>query len=164
MKFTAEIKLNGINPYVLVSTARAQRIKPAWKKPMPVLVQVNGQPAVPWRVNMMPMGDGAFYLYLAGDVREASGTRVGDKVSISVTFDENYKSGPQHDMPPEFAARLDGDALAKAQWDRLAPSLRKEILRYLATLKSEEAMGRNIDRAIRVLGGAKERFMARDWN
>jgi hypothetical protein len=96
MKFTAKILLKGINPYVLVSAARAARIKKNWKKPMPILVQVNGKPEPAWRINMMPAGDGSFYLYLAGVVRKASGTQVGDRVEISIAFDGGYKNGPQH--------------------------------------------------------------------
>jgi hypothetical protein len=46
----------------------------------------------------------------------------------------------------------------------LTPSLQKEVLRYLANLKSDAARTRNVDRVLRVLSGAKERFMARDWN
>ncbi len=105
-----------------------------------------------------------FYLYLDGVVRKASGTDVGDMVEISILFDPEYRSGPQHDMLPEFAARLDMDERVKARWEGLAPSLRKEILRYLAHLKSDAARRRNVESAIRVLGGAKERFLARDWN
>jgi len=164
MKFSAKIELRGINPYVFVNAAQAQRIKPDWKKPLPVLVQVNGQPDPAWRVNMMPTGDGSFYLYLDGVVRKASGTNVGDTVEVAVAFDSDYQSGPQDAMLPKFAARLDADAIAKARWDSLTPSLRKEVLRYLANLKSDEARHRNIDRAIGVLGGAKARFLARDWN
>ena len=66
MKFTAQIELRGINPYVMVSEARAQQIRPDWKRPIPVMVQVNGQPEPPARVNMMPTGDGSFLLYLNG--------------------------------------------------------------------------------------------------
>ncbi|KGB56695.1 hypothetical protein FG91_00486 [Sphingopyxis sp. LC81] len=164
MEFSAKIELHGINPYVMVSAARARRIKAGWKKPLPVLVQVNGQPDPAWRINMMPTGDGSFYLYLDGVVRKASGTDVGDTVDVSLAFDPAYRGGPQDDMLPEFAARLDEDAGAKARWDGLAPSLKKEILRYLANLKSDAARQRNIDRAIGVLGGAKARFLARDWN
>jgi hypothetical protein len=164
MQFRAKIECKGINPFVMVSAARARRIKPDWKKPLPVLVQVNGQPEPAWRVNMMPAGDGRFYLYLDGVVRKASGTDVGDTVDVSVLFDLDYRGGPQDDMPPELAARLDEDAGTKARWDSLQPSLRKEILRYLASLKSDAAKERNIDRAIAVLGGAKARFLARDWN
>ncbi len=164
MKFRAKIELKGINPFVMVSAARARRIKADWKKPLPVLVQVNGQPEPAWRVNMMPAGDGSFYLYLDGVVRKASSTDVGDTVGVSVVFDPAYRSGPQDEMLPAFAARLDEDAGIKARWDGLAPSLRKEILRYLANLKSDAARQRNIDRAIGVLSGAKARFLARDWN
>ncbi|MEI4509273.1 YdeI/OmpD-associated family protein [Sphingopyxis sp. CCNWLW253] len=164
MEFRAKIKRKGINPYVPVSVARARRIKAGWKKPLPVRVQVNGQPDPAWRINMMPTGDGGFYLYLDGVVRKASGTDVGDTVDVSVAFDPAYRSGPQDDMLPEFAARLDEDAGAKARWNGLQPSLKKEILRYLANLKSDAARQRNIDRAIGVLGGAKARFLARDWN
>ena len=164
MNFKAKIELRGINPYVLVSAARARQIKPDWKRPMPVLVQVNGKPDPAWPVNMMPAGDGSFYLYLDGGVRGASGTDVGDMVEVSVAFDNDYRSGPQHDMLPEFASCLDANPLAKARWDDLPPSLKKEVLRYLANLKSEVARQRNVERAIGVLSGAKERFMARDWN
>ncbi len=164
MKFNAKIKRRGINPYVMVSAARAERIKADWKKAMPVLVQVNGKPDPAWPINMMPVGDGRFYLYLDGVVRKASATDVGDAVEVTVVFDPAYRPGPQHDMPPAFAARLDADHLVKARWDGLPPSLKKEILRYLASLKSEAARQRNIERAIRVMGGAAERFLARAWN
>lgn len=164
MKFTGEIKIRGINPYVLVSAARARRIKEAWKKPMPVLVQVNGAPDPAWRINMMPVGDGSFYLYLDGNVRQASETQVGDMVEVTVSFDGDYRSGSQHEMLPEFSARLMDHALVRARWESLSPSLQKEMLRYLANLKTQDARSRNVERAIRVLSGAKERFMARDWN
>jgi Bacteriocin-protection, YdeI or OmpD-Associated/Domain of unknown function (DUF1905) len=164
MKFQATIEINNINPYVLVHAARAQRLQPAWRKRLPVLVQVNGRPDPPWRINMMPVGDGSFYLYLHGEIRKASATKVGDKVEICLSFDEDYRNGPVHEMPGEFARRLDENPAAQQQWHKLPPSRKKEMLRYLARLKSEEAQSRNIDAAMRVLSGSQERFMARDWN
>lgn len=164
MKFKAKIRLKGINPYVMVSAARTRCLQPGWKRPMPVLVQVNAKPDPAWQVNMMPAGDGSFYLYLDGVIRRASGTDVGDMVTVSIAFNDAYRGGPQHDMLPEFASRLDGNPLAKSRWDGLPPSLKKEVVRYLADLKSDAARRRNVERAIRVLGGAKERFLARDWN
>lgn len=164
MRFTAQILLKGINPYVLVSAARATRINADWKKPMSVLMQVNGCPEPAVRTNMMPTGDGNFYLYLDGEVRNLSNTRVGDRVEVSVIFDSAYQGGPQHTMPLAFEAALERDGIARSRWDALAPSLQKDVLRYFAGLKSEAAVTRNIGRAVRVLSGAKERFLARDWN
>lgn len=37
MKFTARIELRGINPYVMVSEARAQQIRPDWGQLSPSL-------------------------------------------------------------------------------------------------------------------------------
>lgn len=131
---------------------------------MPVLVQVNDRPEPAWRVNMMPAGNGAFYLYLDGALRKASSTHVGDAVEVLVLFDDTYRKGPQHEMPVAFRDALAQNSTAQVRWQALAPSLQKEVLRYFAGLKSEAALARNIDRAVRVLGGAKERFLARDWN
>jgi hypothetical protein len=164
MKFTAAIEIRGINPYILVSAERAQQVKSGWKKPMPVSVQVNGEPEPAWCINMMPAGDGSFYLYLDGMVREASGTKVGDHVQVSLTFDRSYLSGPQHEMPSELLAGLAGSPVAAARWETLSPSLKKEILRYLSSLRSDQTRQRNVERTLRVMSGAKERFLARNWN
>ena len=77
--FSAAIKIRGINPFLLVNASRANAINPGWRKPLPVLVRINGEPADAWRINMMPVGNGSFYLYLHGEIRKASGTAVGDQ-------------------------------------------------------------------------------------
>jgi hypothetical protein len=163
MRFKAMIEIRGINPYVLVSAARAKKLKPNWKKPMPVLVRVNGRPDEPWRINMMPVGDGSFCLYLHGDVRKASKTKIGDRALIEVEFDGGYEGGPT--MLPLWAAKaLRANKHAGAGWSALSPSRQKEIARYLANLKSDDARERNLAKVIRMLSGEKGRFMARDWN
>jgi hypothetical protein len=163
LRFRARMLIRGVNPYVHVSRDRATALKPAWRKPMPVLVQINRQPKPPWRINMMPTGNGAFYLYLHGDVRTASRTKVGDMVDVSVRFDRAYRGGPMHDMPPWFRGPLYANARAKKAWLELVPSRQKEILRYLSWLKSDDARTRNVTRAIGVLSGERARFMARSW-
>jgi hypothetical protein len=162
--FRARIQIRGINPYVLISVARARKIKAAWRRPLPVLVRINGHPKkAPWRINMMPAGDGDFYLYLAGVVRSASATKVGDIVRVEIEFDAAYRGGPVGPIPAWFRIPLHRNAAAKAAWNRLTPSRQKEIVRYLNALKSDEARQRNVERALRVLSGTKERVMARSW-
>jgi hypothetical protein len=55
--FTAVIKIRGVNLFVLVSAFRANAIKPGWRKPLPALVLINGEPADAWHINMMPVSD-----------------------------------------------------------------------------------------------------------
>jgi hypothetical protein len=164
LRFRAQIEINKINPYVLVDARRAARLKKNWRKPMPVCVQVNGKPDQPWRINMMPIGDGSFYLYLHGNIRKAASAQVGDVVSVAVRFDEEYQGGPAHSMPSKFDAELERNQRARHGWDALSPSRQKELLRYFAALKSPEARRRNVERALHVLAGGKARFMGRDWN
>jgi hypothetical protein len=164
LRFRAAIEIRGINPYVRVSAERAAKLKPDWRKPMPVLVQVNSKPDAPWRINMMPTGDGSFFLYLQGQVRKASATGVGDVVSLTIEFDDRYKGGPLDPMPRWFGDALRRNATAKTGWAKLPASRQKEIIRYLVRLKSPEAQQRNVQQALHVLAGGKARFMGRAWN
>ena len=163
MQFQARIEIRGINPYVLVSTRRAKLLQTGWRKPIPVLVRVNGLPKKPWRINMMPVGTGAFYLYLHDAVRKASGTKVGDRVQVELSFDHQYRGGPAHPMPRWFKQSLASKPSAAESWRMLTPSRQKEVLRYFAQLKSDEARARNLEKIMAALSGTRTRFMARTW-
>lgn len=155
LRFRATMKIAGVNPYVLVNGARARKLKPRWRKPMPVRVRVNGEPkAQPWRINMMPTGKGSFYLYLHGAVRKASRTGVGDRVTVEVTFDKKYRGGPAP-MPAWFRLALRVNPTALAGWKSRTPSRQKKILRYLMNVKTPEARARNVERAVRLLAGKR---------
>ena len=164
LRFTSVIKIRSPNPYILITLAQAKSVKPGWRKPLPVLVRINGKPAEPWRISMMPVGGGSFYLYLHSAVRRASGTKVGDRVRVEVGFDARYRNGPQHPVPSWFKAALQKNPRAMKNWEALIPSRKKEILRYFARLKSQEARARNLEKALYVLSGRKGRFMARAWD
>ena len=162
--FQGCIEIFNGNPYVYISAVRARAIKPGWRRPLPVLVRINGKPEEkPWRINLMPIGGGDFYLYLHGDVRRASDTGVGDVVRVNIKFDSRYRNGPMHPMPSWFRIPLSRNATAKKAWEQLIPSRKKEILRYFSWLKSPEARLRNVTRALDVLSGKGGRFMARSW-
>jgi hypothetical protein len=147
----------------LVSHDQAETLHPNWHKPLPVTVQVNDKPNDPWHINMMPIGDGNFYLYLHGDVRKASQTKVGDIVTVDVAFDKTYHNGPMHPMPEWFKEPLSKNSRAQKAWGELTPSRQKEILRYFSWLKSDEAKQRNLQKVLAMLSGEEGRFMARTW-
>src|SRR5215467_5969779 len=130
LRFRGAIEMNGINPFVLVSATRAARIRKSWRKPLPVLVRVNGKPEKPWHINMMPRGDGSFYLYLHGEVRKASKTKVGDNVTVELEFDGEYRGGPAHPMPEWLEDAIKENRTVRETWDAFPSSRRKELLRY----------------------------------
>ncbi len=163
LTFSAVIRIRGANPYVLVSAPRAKALKPGWRKPLPVRVRVNGKPGKPWRINMMPAGDGTFYLYLHGRLRKVSCTGVGDRVKVEIAFDADYAGGPEHPLPLWFDDALTAAPTARENWEALAPSRKKEIVRYFVSLKSPAARQRNLARAMSALSGERARFMARSW-
>lgn len=161
--FKTTVRKRGINPFVAVGSQQVAALKPGWRKPLPVVFRVNGLPKSGSWTNMMPAGDGGFYIYLNGDARKAADVEVGDRVQVTVEFDAAYRTGPQHPMPSWFRQALASHPQAKKNWDALIPSRKKEILRYFAQLKSSEARARNLARALDVLSGTRGRFMARLW-
>lgn len=163
IRFEAVIRIRGINPYLLVSAMLASELKQGWRRPLPVQVRVNGQPHKPWRINMMPAGDGNFYLYLHESVRVASRSKVGDRVTIELSFDDSYRGGPSHPVPRILSVALAANPNAKQAWKALSPSRKKEVLRYFASLKSPDAKARNLSKLIEALSGGAVRFMGRTW-
>jgi hypothetical protein len=167
--FTAVAKIRGVNPFVSVSAVLVERLKPGWRRPLPVRVRIHGklkegcQPESTWRTNLMPAGDGSFFLYLNEAMRGGTGVAVGSRIRVELEFDASYRNGPQHPMPSWFSKALRENEMAKKHWAALTPSRKKEVLRYFAQLKSAEARERNVLRALHVLSGATGRFMGRTW-
>jgi hypothetical protein len=163
LRISAKIAVRGINPYVPVGPQHARRLKPNWRRPLPVVLRIASLPEHQWCTNLMPAGDGSFYLYLHEDMRRVAGARIGDRIRVELQFNADYRGGPTHSMPKWFRDALRDVPLALQNWRRLIPSRKKEILRYFASLKSTAAQARNLHRAMGVLSGQRGRFMARDW-
>lgn len=163
IEFKATIELRGYNPYIAVSAEQAAAIAPGWRRPIPVLVQLNGGPTRPWRINMMPVGDGSFYLYLDNRIRKPTGTGVGDGVTVTLGFDADYRGGPVGEIPSDLTAALEGNIAAASNWENLPPSRKKEVLRYIGRLQSPSARKSNLERLLYVLEGNEGRYLARSW-
>ncbi|HEY3858262.1 MAG TPA: YdeI/OmpD-associated family protein, partial [Gammaproteobacteria bacterium] len=95
---------------------------------------------------------GFWRVYLNGPMRKAIGKDVGDRVSVTLTHDPAPRRTP---MRPAFAKALKANKRAKACFEALAPSRRKEILRYLNNLKGAEAIERYIRSTISMLSSGK---------
>jgi hypothetical protein len=155
--FTAEIFIIGINPYVFVPEDILQYLfKKAAKDKghIPVRLIINKQKFIQHLVKYA----GEWRLYLNMPMRKAAGKDVGDFITIRIDFDETERTTPMHE---KFDAALKKNKKAATVFNSLPPYMQKEILRYLNNLKTEEALNKNIPRAINFLLG-KERFIGRD--
>lgn len=155
--FNARIAIIGINPYVfLPETTLAMLFAQAGKDkgPIPVHGTIDGHAFIQTLVKYA----GAWRLYLNGPMLKAAKKGVGDDTRIRIAFDPRDRSTP---MPPALETALKKNKKARAVFDALPPSRRKEIMRYIGNLKSEEAIARNVVRAMNFLEG-KERFAGRD--
>ena len=156
-KFKAIIDIIGINPFVLLPDEVLLGIfnqAGKDKGPIPVRGLIDGHPYTQTLVKY----SGAWRLYINTPMLKTSGKKVGDETEIQIEFDPQDRTIPMH---PKLEAVFNENPESKAIFDRLSPSRRKEIVRYISSLKSEEAVDKNVKRAILFLSG-KSRFVGRD--
>lgn len=155
--FTAAIEIIGVNPFVFVPDDILQQIfKQAGKDKGHISIKgtINDKPYKQTLVKY----SGAWRLYINTSMLKNSPKRIGETISISVAIDtESREITP----PDNFVKALNKNKKAKMVFDNLSASRKSEIVRYLARLKTEEILEKNINRAINFLLG-KERFVGRD--
>ena len=155
--FYTALDIIGANPFVFVpEDILLQLFKDAGKDKgaIPICGSVNGKPYKQTLVRY----SGDWRLYINTTMLKDSPKRVGERLQISIDFDPRDRSIAPH---PAFLAALKNNPKAKKTFESLIPSRRKEILRYIASLKTEESRNRNIERAIGFLIG-NNRFVGRD--
>ena len=155
--FTTTIQIIGINPYVLLPPAVLDYLLKQFGKQkgqVPVRLSINKTDFIQTLVRYA----GEWRLYLNGPMRKTAGKDVGDEITISIEYDPSERETPVH---PKLQQALQTHKEAKQKFDLLPPSRQKEIARYINNLKSEEAIERNIHRAIQFLSG-NGRFIGRD--
>jgi hypothetical protein len=155
--FTAEINIIGINPFVFVPEEVLNYVfhqAGKNKGQFPVTMKIDGHEFKQTLVKYA----GDWRLYLNTPMRKAAGKDVGDTASFELEFDTEVRLITIH---PKLVEALAKNKAAKEIFDNLAPHLQKEIIRYIANLKTEESVNRNVKKAIQFLLG-KERFIGRD--
>ena len=108
----------------------------------PVTVTLGGYG---YRTTIAPMG-GAFWIPLSAEHREAAGVRAGQEVDVRVELDTAPRETP---LPEDLAAALDEDA--RAFFDGLAPSHRKEWVRWVVEAKKPETRAARIEKTAEAL-------------
>ena len=136
MKFTAEINIIGVNPYIPVPDKILQNIfrkSGKSKGAIPIKGTVNG---ISYKQTLIRYS-GEWRLYINTAMLHHSPKRIGEIIKISVEYDPEPRVINPH---PRFKKALNRNKEAKVVFDKLPPSRRKEIVRYLANLKPEKAL------------------------
>jgi hypothetical protein len=111
----------------------------AGKKPK-VTVSLKGYS---YRSTVAVMG-GRFMLPLAKEHRDKAGVKAGDRVEVSLELDDAPR---EVDVPKDLATALK-KAGARAAFDKLAFTHRKEHVRAIEEAKAAETRARRIEKAV----------------
>ena len=155
--FSAKILKIGINPYVLLPATVLEKLFEQARKnkgPIPVRGKLNGKDYIQTLVKYA----GLWRLYLNTPMRKAAGIDVGDIANVEIEFDPVPRV---ISMDPQLAKELEQNKKAKAVFDKLPPYRQKEIIRYIASMKTEVSVMRNVEKIMQHLLG-KARFAGRD--
>ena len=97
-----------------------------------------------YRNSVAPMG-GGWWVGVSAEHREASGLKAGDEVQVTLELD----TAPRVlEVPPELAAALDADPVAKAFFDGLSYSNRSVFTLNVAGTNNPETKARRVEQAI----------------
>jgi hypothetical protein len=114
-----------------------------------VTITLNGHS---WKSRVAIMR-GRCLLGLSNANRQAAGVVTGDEVEVDVELDDEP---PVVVEPADFAAALDAEPAARAAYDRLAYTHKREHVRAIESAKKPETRARRIEKALAMLrDGAK---------
>ena len=110
----------------------------------PVAGTVNG---AEFRSRLSVYG-GRTYLGLRREIRDAAGIDVGDQVEVVIDRDDAPR---EVEVPAALASALEKDPDAKAAFESLAFTHRKEYAVWIAEAKREETRERRVKKALEML-------------
>jgi hypothetical protein len=111
---------------------------------IPVQARFNG---VPYRGSIVKMG-GVMMLGVTKAVMAEAGAGPGDVLDVVV---ENDEAPREVEVPPELTTALKRNRAARAVWDGLSFSHRREYVSYIVEAKKEETRTRRVERTIQAL-------------
>jgi hypothetical protein len=142
MRFQAELQsANGNGRWVAVPPDIAESFP---LRRAPVRGTVNG---VPYRSRLAVYG-GYSYLGFTAAIRKQAGIELGDLLEIDIEADPEPRVVK---LPEALAAALRADPEAKAAFDKLAFSQRREYAGWVAEAKRQQTQQRRVDQVLQRL-------------
>jgi hypothetical protein len=148
VRFTTTLLARGPAAAVVLDDDQVATVGEGAKR-FPVRATVNGYT---WRTSVARMR-GEFLLALNREVREAAGVQVDDSVEVEIELDTLER---EVEVPEALANALAGDAAAKAKFDNLAFTHRKEYARWIAEAKRDATRDRRVLKALEMLRDGKQ--------
>ncbi|TCJ21702.1 DUF1905 domain-containing protein [Microbacterium sp. PI-1] len=115
-------------------------------KAFPVAVTIDGRTA---RLRLARMGDENL-IGFSKAVRTELGLEIGQEIDAVIRVDSAERTV---DIPAELAAALDADPAARARFDALSYSVRKEHARSVSEAKQDATRERRIAKVLDALSG-----------
>jgi len=142
MKFRAQVEppepMRGLEVPEEVVEALGGDKRPA------VTIAINGHS---WKSRVAIMR-GRYLLGLSNANRRAAGVGIGDEVEVEVELDTEPRVVVE---PADFAQALDTDAVARAAYDRLSYSRKRELVLAIERAKKPETRAKRIETALAAL-------------
>lgn len=116
----------------------------------PVVATVN---EVTWRTTVSTYG-GKYYVGMRRELREQAGVDDGDTITVTLESDDAPRTV---DVPPELKKALAKRPRARAAFDSLSFTHRREYVEWITGAKREDTRVRRLDKALTMLEeGRKE--------
>ena len=140
VRFTSMLVPRGQGTAVVLDDQQVAAVGEGAKR-FAVVATVNGYT---WRTSVMRM-DGEFVLGLNRAAREGARAEAGDTVEVELTLDTAPREVA---VPEDLAAALAGDPEARAAFDALSYTRRKEYALSLEEAKRPETRKRRLTRVL----------------
>jgi hypothetical protein len=109
---------------------------------VPVIGTVEG---VPVRTTLVSRGKGSYRMAIHGDIRRKLRVDCGAVVEIAIQMDEESR---EPELPPALVLALRNAPKAQRRFRAITTALRRQIVRYLTAVKSQEALERRVGRFV----------------
>jgi Domain of unknown function (DUF1905)/Bacteriocin-protection, YdeI or OmpD-Associated len=112
-------------------------------------VAVKGQvEGVPVQTTLVPRGSGLYRMAIHGDIRKKLRVDAGAVVEIAIERDEESREPV---LPPAFVLALRNSPKAQANFRAMTTALRRQIVRYLVSVKQQSTLERRAVKLVRAL-------------
>ena len=149
IKFTTTLEPRGPAAAIVLDDDQVAAVGEGAKR-FPVVATVNGHT---WRTTVTRMR-GEFLVGLNREVRQSAGAEAGDEVTVELELDMAPR---EVEVPKPLADALAGDAEARAAFERLSYTHRKEYARWIAEAKKDETRERRVAQAVEMVRAGKTR-------